>query len=99
MLIPCGKKTRNMSKIMKYEFLRIHSLILLIYNNLFRYFSIVLYRPPGGSDSKESACNVGELGLIPGLKDLLEKGKATHSSILAWRMYSPWGHKELGMTE
>ena len=27
----------------------------------------------------------------------LEKGKATHSSILAWR--SPWGHKELDMTE
>ena len=22
---------------------------------------------PGGSDSKESACNVGDLGLIPGL--------------------------------
>ena len=33
----------------------------------------------------------------------LEKGKATHSSILAWRtpwtVYSPWGHKELDMTE
>ena len=22
---------------------------------------------PGGSDSKESSCNVGDLGLIPGL--------------------------------
>ena len=30
-------------------------------------------------------------------KDPLEKGKATHSSILAWR--SPWGRKELDMTE
>ena len=27
-----------------------------------------------------------------GWKDPLEKGKATHSSILAWRI--PWGHKE-----
>ena len=31
-----------------------------------------------------------------GWEDLLEKGKATHSSILAWRIlwtkYSPWGH-------
>ena len=27
-----------------------------------------------------------------GWKDLLEKGKATHSSILAWRI--PWGCKE-----
>ena len=32
-----------------------------------------------------------------GWKDPLEKGTATHSSILAWKipqMYSPWGHKE-----
>ena len=31
-----------------------------------------------------------------------EKKKATHSSILAWRirgLYRPWGHKELDMTE
>ena len=51
----------------------------------------------GGSADKESACNMGDLALIPGLGDLLEKGTATHSSILAWRI--PWtvyprGHKE-----
>ena len=38
-----------------------------------------------------------------GWEDPLEKGKATHSSILAWRIpwtvYSPWGRKELDMTE
>ena len=34
---------------------------------------------PGGSDSKEFSRNVGEQGW----EDLLEKGKATHSSILA----------------
>ena len=39
----------------------------------------------GGSDSKESACIAGDLGSIPGWKDPLEKGMATHSSILAWR--------------
>ena len=39
---------------------------------------------PGGSDGKESACNVGDLGW----EDPLEKGMATHSSILAWRI--PW---------
>ena len=38
---------------------------------------------PGGSVGKESACNVGDLGLIPGWKDPLKKGMATHSSILA----------------
>ena len=88
---------------------------------------------PGGSDGKESTCNAGYLGLIPGLgrctgegigypvqyswaslvaqlvknppavwemwvrslgqEDPLEKGIATHSSILAWRI--PWT-KETG---
>ena len=40
---------------------------------------------PGGSDGKMSACNEGDLGLIPGLGGSLEGGRATHSSILAWR--------------
>ena len=34
----------------------------------------------------ESTCNAEDLGLIPGLGRSLEKGKATHSSILAWRI-------------
>ena len=45
---------------------------------------------------------MGDLGSIPGLEDPLEKGKATHSSILAWRTpwtVSPWDHKELDTTE
>ena len=36
-----------------------------------------------------------------GWEDPLEKGKATHSSILAWRihgLYSLWGPKELDRT-
>ena len=81
---------------------------------------------PGSSAGKDSACNAGDLGLIPGLgrfpgegigyplqyswfslvaqlvknlpamqeiwvqslgrEDPLEKGMATHSSILAWRI-------------
>ena len=55
-----------------------------------------------GSAGKESTCNVGDLGSIPELRRSLEKGKATHSSILAWRIpwtISPWGCKELDMTE
>ena len=43
---------------------------------------------PGGSDGKESSCNAGDLGSIPGWEDPLEKEKATYSSILAWRI--PW---------
>ena len=50
---------------------------------------------PGGSAGKESACREGDLGSIPGLGDLLEKGKATHSSILAWRI--PWTVKSMGL--
>ena len=38
---------------------------------------------PQGSDSKESAFNVGDPGSILGHEDTLEKGMATHSSILA----------------
>ena len=38
----------------------------------------------GGSDGKESACNTGDLGAIPGPEDPLEKEMATHSSIFAW---------------
>ena len=37
-----------------------------------------------------------------GWEDLLEKKKATHSSILAWRIpwtVQSWGHKESYMTE
>ena len=32
---------------------------------------------PGGSDGKQSACNVGDLGLIPGWEDHLEEAMAT----------------------
>ena len=41
---------------------------------------------PGGSDSKQSACSVGDMGLIPRWEDPLEEGMATHSFILAWRI-------------
>ena len=89
---------------------------------------------PGGSAGKESACNAGDPGSIPGSgrsagetigyplqyswaslvaqlvknppamreawvrslgwEDTLEKGKATHSIILAWRF--PWTVKSMG---
>ena len=38
---------------------------------------------PGGSDSKESACNAGGLSSIPASGRSPKKGIATHSSILA----------------
>ena len=61
----------------------------------------------GGSDGKESTCNVGDLGSIPGLGRSLEKGMATTPVFLPGEFhglrslvgYSPWGHKELDTTE
>ena len=48
-----------------------------------------------------------DAGLIPGLEDPLEQGMTTHYSILAWKIHgqrtpaghSPWGCKELDVTE
>ena len=45
---------------------------------------------PCGSAGKESACSMGDLGW----EDPLEKGKATYSSILAWRI--PWTVESMG---
>ena len=60
---------------------------------------------PGCSDSKESACNAGDLGLIPGLGRFLGGGHG--NPILAWRIpvdRGTWqstihGVAELDMTE
>ena len=38
---------------------------------------------PSGSDGKESACNAGELGLVPGSGRSPGEGNAIHPSILA----------------
>ena len=49
----------------------------------------------GGSDGKASACNAGDLGLIPGSGRSPGEGMATHSSILAWRI--PWTEEPGGL--
>ena len=61
-----------------------------------------------GSDGKESTCNVGDLGSIPGLGRSLGGG---HGNPLQYSClenphgqrslegYSPWDHKESDMTE
>ena len=40
----------------------------------------------GDSDSKESTCNLGDMGSIPGLGRSPGSGMATHSSILDRRI-------------
>ena len=63
---------------------------------------------PGGSDGKESACNAGNLGSIPGFGRSPGGG---HGNPLQYSFlenphgqrslvgYSPWGRKELDTTE
>ena len=46
---------------------------------------------PGGSEGKASTCNAGNLGLILGQEDPVEKAVATHSSTLVWKI--PWMEK------
>ena len=65
-------------------------------------------RFPGGSDGKESTCNVGDPGSTPGLGRSLGEvnGNPLQYSCLensmdkgAWRGYGSWGPKESDMTE
>ena len=58
---------------------------------------------PCGSAGKESACNVGDLGLIPVLGRFPWRRKRLPTPVF-WPgkfhgLYGPWDHKELGMTE
>ena len=58
---------------------------------------------PCGSAGKESACNVGDLGSIPGMGRTSGEGKGyplQYSGLEnSMDYYSPWGHKELDMTD
>ena len=75
---------------------------------IFRHFKIFL----GGSDGKESTCNAGDMGSIPGLGRSLGEGNGnplqysclenpTDKGSWGWLGvgYSPWGHREVDMTE
>ena len=57
-----------------------------------------------GSAGKESACNAGDLGLIPGLGRSSGEGKGNPLQYSGLEnsvgcIVSPWGYKELDVTE
>ena len=65
---------------------------------------------PGGSDGTESACNAGDLSLIPGSGRSPGEGTDNRLQYSCLENFmdrgacgephrSLWGHKELGMTE
>ena len=61
-------------------------------------FQLMILQLPCGSDSKESACSVGDLGW----EDPVEEGMAIHSNILAWRIpmdRGAWWATVHGVTE
>ena len=81
---------------------------VFIRNLFFFFIAKHLKGFPGDSDGKESACNAGDLGSIPGLGGSPGGGNDNplQYSCLenphGWRSlagYSSWAHKELDMTE
>ena len=83
----------------------LHTLLLIFQTP---FLNMLIHEFFGGSDAKESTCNAGELGLIPGLArspgggngkplqySCLENSYGQRSLV----GYSPWGHKESGITE
>ena len=63
---------------------------------------------PGGLDSKESACNEGDLRSVPGLGRFPGEGNGNTAPVFSpgeshgqrnLAGYSPWGHEESDMTE
>ena len=91
------------------------NLKLLIYYYLpkqhFQFARTICYHLimfPGGSEVKASACNVGDLGSIPGMGRSLWRRKWQPTPVFllgeshGWRslvVYSPWGRKESDTTE
>ena len=81
---------------------------LFEFSNISLYFLVCRWLVPGGSDGKESACSVGDLGLIPGLGTSPGGG---HGNPLQYSCLgnphgqrslagcSSWGRKESDMTE
>ena len=59
-------------------------MLLLLFFCIFKDVNYTYSGFPGGSDSKESACNAGDPGSIPGLKRSLgeENGNPLHCSCL-----------------
>ena len=75
----------------------------------FFYVSIIVVVGfPDGSDRKESACDAGDPGLIPGSERFSGEGNSNPFQYTClensrdrgdWWGYSPWGCKELDLTE
>ena len=70
---------------------KLHTQLTCVQSLIYTKIYVISMFPRWCSDGKESACNAGKQFRSQGWKDLLEKGMATRSSILAWRI--PWTEK------
>ena len=66
-----------------------HLCVVMWVSDFLKFQSPHLWGFPGDADGKESACNVGDLGSVPGSGRSPGEGDPTHSRILAWRMPQP----------
>ena len=81
--------------------------VMKVNNKLLNFIIYRLLGFSGGSVVKNPCANAGDAGSIPGSARSPGEGNGNHSSILAWKShgqgslvgYSPWGRKELDMTE
>ena len=107
-------KTGNTPSLIFFLHMSVSSVSLLWYfpsfqgHCLYLFQCIVAVGSPGGSEGKESACNVGDLGSIPGLGRSPGGG---HGNPLQYSYlenphgqrclvgYSPWGRQESDTTE
>ena len=69
----------------------LHTILLRLLKRIIVFESCFNF--PGGSVVKNQPANTGDVGngntgSIPGVGKILEKGMATHSNILVWRI--PW---------
>ena len=69
---------------------------------------VIAYGIASGSDGEESACNVGDPGLIPGFRKISWRREGLPAPVFlpgefhgqrSLAGYSPWGRKELDTTE
>ena len=98
----------KVTQLYKYIYILFRIFPIMVYHRILIFISVPISCGfPSGSDSKESTRNAGDLGLIPGSRWSPGEGHDNpfQYSCLEISMdksladYSPWGSKELSVTE
>jgi len=79
-------QSRGLSKVFSNTTVQKHQFFSTQLSLYLLCYLVLIMGFPGGSDGKQSACNAGDPGLICRLGRSPGEGKATCSSILAWRI-------------